>query len=130
MGIYLANLLSQDLNPDCSECDCAWCGESNGLTSCKSCKMLFCNNCIKKNLGTTFLSEVLATGWHCCCCHPNLLQRLSSQLEKAKGSVETSDSSSSSDSDDSHADINVTIRCIYPTMSLFLRALILNVNSS
>ncbi|XP_028790243.1 protein CHROMATIN REMODELING 20 isoform X2 [Neltuma alba] len=99
----------KDLNPDCSECYCAWCGGSNELVSCKSCKVLFCNNCIRKNLGAEFLSEVQATGWHCYCCHPNLLQRLSSQLEKAMGSVETSVSSSSSDSDNSHAETNVTI---------------------
>ncbi|XP_054817178.1 protein CHROMATIN REMODELING 20 isoform X2 [Prosopis cineraria] len=99
----------KDLNPDSSACYCAWCGGSNELVSCKSCKVLFCNNCIKKNLGAEFLSEVQTTGWHCCCCQPNLLQGLSSQLEKAMGSVDTSVSSSSSDSDNSHAEIDVTI---------------------
>ncbi|KAK4282924.1 hypothetical protein QN277_014241 [Acacia crassicarpa] len=99
----------KDLHPDCSECYCAWCGGNNELVSCKSCKMLFCNNCIKKNLGTEFLAEVRATGWLCYCCRPNLLQRLLSQQEKALESVKTSVSSSSSDSDNSQAEINVTI---------------------
>lgn len=62
------------------------------------------------------------TSWHCCSCHPNLLQKLSLQLEKAVGSADiivsssgsdsdsSDDSDNSDDSDDSDAKVNVTIR--------------------
>lgn len=105
--------MSQELVPDCSECYCAWCGGSSVLVSCKLCKLLFCTKCIQKNLGVEFNAEAQATGWHCCCCRPNLLQRLSLQLEKAMGSADmlvSSSGSDSDDSDDSGSEINATIR--------------------
>lgn len=102
--------MSQDLDHDCSKCYCAWCGGSSELVNCKLCKILFCTNCIKKNLGVDFLAEAQGTGWHCCCCRPNLLQRLSLQLEKAMGPIDVTVSSSGSDSDNSNAEVNVTIR--------------------
>ncbi|KAI4350074.1 hypothetical protein L6164_010597 [Bauhinia variegata] len=99
----------KDLDPDCSECYCAWCGGNTELVSCKSCKTLFCTNCVRKNLGVECLSEIHATGWHCCCCRPDLLQRLSSKLEKAMASAGILVSGSSSDSDSSDSEVNVTI---------------------
>ncbi|XP_019439922.1 PREDICTED: protein CHROMATIN REMODELING 20 isoform X1 [Lupinus angustifolius] len=102
--------LSQDLADDCSECNCAWCGGSSELVICKLCKILFCTSCIKKNLGVDFLDEeAQATGWDCCCCRPNVLQRLSLQLQRATGSADVLVSSSGSDSDNSDAGINATI---------------------
>ncbi|XP_061371328.1 protein CHROMATIN REMODELING 20 isoform X2 [Gastrolobium bilobum] len=101
---------AKDLGHDHSEGFCAWCGGSSGLVNCKSCKILFCTKCIKKNLDVEFISEAQTTCWHCCCCRPNLLERLSLQLEKAMGSADILVSSSGSDSsDDSDAKINVTI---------------------
>ncbi|XP_014513463.1 protein CHROMATIN REMODELING 20 isoform X1 [Vigna radiata var. radiata] len=91
----------KDLGQDCSEGYCTWCGGNSGLVSCKLCNILFCTKCLKKNIGVELVSETQATSWHCCCCHPNLLQRLSLQLEKAVGSARIVVSSSSSDSDDS-----------------------------
>ncbi|XP_019439925.1 PREDICTED: protein CHROMATIN REMODELING 20 isoform X2 [Lupinus angustifolius] len=101
---------AKDLADDCSECNCAWCGGSSELVICKLCKILFCTSCIKKNLGVDFLDEeAQATGWDCCCCRPNVLQRLSLQLQRATGSADVLVSSSGSDSDNSDAGINATI---------------------
>ncbi|KAJ1409364.1 SNF2-related, N-terminal domain [Sesbania bispinosa] len=100
---------AKDLVDECSECYCAWCGGSSELVSCKLCKTLFCIKCIQKNLGVEFVVEAQATNWHCCCCRPNLLERLSLQLEKAMGSDNILVSSSGSDSDDSDSETNVTM---------------------
>lgn len=59
------------------------------------------------------LTEVQTSGWHCCCCRPSLLQRLTLQLEKAMGFGGVVVSSSDSDSDNSDTDIDVAIRYIY-----------------
>ncbi|CAJ1976268.1 unnamed protein product [Sphenostylis stenocarpa] len=91
----------KDLGQDCSEGYCTWCGGNNELVSCKLCNILFCTKCLKKNLGVELVPGDQASSRHCCCCHPNLLQRLSLQLEKAVGSANVIVSSSSSDSDDS-----------------------------
>lgn len=105
----------KDLGQDWLEGYCRWCGESNDLVSCKLCKSLFCTKCLKKNLGVELVPEAQASSWHCCCCHPNLLQRLSLQLEKATGSADImvsssgSDSDNSDDSDDSDEDVSATI---------------------
>ncbi|XP_021684987.2 protein CHROMATIN REMODELING 20 isoform X2 [Hevea brasiliensis] len=96
-------------DPDCSECYCAWCGKSNDLVSCKSCKTLFCATCIKRNIGEDFLSKVQASGWQCCCCLPSQLQRLTSELEKAMESEDLMVSSSDSESENSDADTLVAI---------------------
>ncbi|XP_008441788.2 protein CHROMATIN REMODELING 20 isoform X5 [Cucumis melo] len=95
--------------PDCSECYCGWCGHNADLVSCKSCKTLFCTGCIRRNLGVECLLKAQASGWHCCCCRPSLLLPLTTQLEEALGSEESTGSSSDSDSDNPNADINVTI---------------------
>ncbi|KAL1339819.1 hypothetical protein AAHE18_U068600 [Arachis hypogaea] len=108
----------KDLSLDSPSSHCAWCGGSSGLINCKSCTMLFCTNCIKKNLGAESLTKAQATGWDCCFCQPNILQRLTLLLEKAMGSTaelvssSSSDSENSDDSDDSDesdAEINATI---------------------
>ncbi|CAN1271375.1 Protein CHROMATIN REMODELING 20 [Linum perenne] len=91
------------------ECYCGWCGQSEDLISCKSCKYFFCKNCITKNIGEECHPDSLARGWQCCCCLPSLLDRLTSELEKAVGSVDSMDTSSDSDSENSEADINVAI---------------------
>lgn len=89
---------------DCSECFCGWCGQSNELLSCKSCETLFCTTCIRRNLGETCLSKVLASGWKCCCCSPSLLSKLTLELEKAAGSGSLLASSSESGSENSDAE--------------------------
>ncbi|KAJ6379971.1 hypothetical protein OIU76_016599 [Salix suchowensis] len=96
-------------DPDCSECYCGWCGGNNDLVGCKSCRTLFCTACIKRNIGEEYLSKVLVSGWQCCCCSPSLLQRFTSQLEKAMGPVDIMFSSSDSDSDSSDTNDGVTI---------------------
>lgn len=110
------------MGQDCSEGYCTWCGGSNELVSCKLCKGLFCTKCLKKNIGVELVPGVEDTSWHCCCCHPNLLQKLSLQLAKAVGAADlivsssgsdsdsSDDSDNSDDSDDSDAKVNVTIR--------------------
>lgn len=75
--------------------------------------MLFCNSCLKRNLGEECLLKVQLSGWQCCCCSPSVLQQLTLQLEKAIGSIAPMISSSDSDSDSSDADITVSIRCIF-----------------
>ncbi|OMO96092.1 SNF2-related protein [Corchorus olitorius] len=95
---------------DCLECYCGWCGQSDDLVSCKSCKTLFCAKCIKRNIGEEFLLEVQSSGWQCCRCLPSLLQKLTSELERATGSGDTMVSSSDSESENSDADINTKIR--------------------
>ncbi|CAN6293341.1 unnamed protein product [Urochloa humidicola] len=75
---------------------CIWCAQSELLQSCSSCKLLFCTNCLSKNLGEECLSEVKATGWQCCCCVPSQLDFLISECDKALSGVESSDSESSS----------------------------------
>ncbi|XWS58430.1 hypothetical protein CRYUN_Cryun08bG0033000 [Craigia yunnanensis] len=94
---------------DCSECYCGWCGQSNDLVNCKSCKTLFCTKCIGRNIGEECLLEVQASGWQCCCCLPSLLQKLTSELERAMGSRDTMVSSSDSESENSDADVNTAI---------------------
>ncbi|WCJ21115.1 DNA repair and recombination protein RAD54-like [Euphorbia peplus] len=96
-------------DPECSECYCGWCGRAADLVSCKSCKMLFCTKCIKRNIGEEFLSKVLAAGWNCCCCSPTLLQKLTSQMGKALGSGYISVTSSDSESENSDADTSVAL---------------------
>ncbi|KAF5735221.1 protein CHROMATIN REMODELING 20 isoform X4 [Tripterygium wilfordii] len=96
-------------DPECSECYCVWCGQSSDLISCKSCKTLFCITCIKRNIGEEALSEVHSSGWQCCCCSPDLLQSLTSELERALGSRDQMASSSDSDSENSEADDNIAI---------------------
>lgn len=92
---------------DCSECYCGWCGQSSDLVNCKSCRTLFCTNCIKRNIGEDCLSEIRSSGWQCCCCSPSLLERLTSELEKALKYVDLTVSSSDSDSENSDADIKI-----------------------
>ncbi|CAH9080492.1 unnamed protein product [Cuscuta epithymum] len=93
---------------DCSECYCRWCGRSSDLLSCRMCKTLFCSLCIQRNLGEELLLGIKASGWECCCCSPNILKKLSVELEKAIESrqIETDDSSSDSDSDSSDSEAN------------------------
>ncbi|RCV42654.1 hypothetical protein SEVIR_9G232600v4 [Setaria viridis] len=74
---------------------CTWCAQSELLQSCSSCKLLFCRNCLLKNLGEECLSEAIATGWQCCCCVPSQLEVLISECDKALSGVESSDSESS-----------------------------------
>ncbi|KAK8712777.1 hypothetical protein V6N13_148005 [Hibiscus sabdariffa] len=94
---------------DSSECYCGWCGQSKDLLSCKSCKTLFCMKCIRKNIGEECLLEVQASGWQCCSCLPTLLQKLTSELERALESQDTTVSSSDSDSENSDSDINTSV---------------------
>ncbi|KAA3472957.1 protein CHROMATIN REMODELING 20 [Gossypium australe] len=94
---------------ECSECYCGWCGQSNDLLSCESCKTLFCTKCVRKNIGEKYLLEVQASGWQCCCCSPTILQKLTSDLERAMGSSETTVSSSDSESENSDADISTSV---------------------
>ncbi|KAJ6349364.1 hypothetical protein OIU77_006867 [Salix suchowensis] len=97
-------------DPDCSELYCGWCGRNIELVSCKSCRIQFCNACIKRNIGEEYLPKVPASEWQCCCCSPSLLQRFKLQLEKAMGSGDTMIMSSDSDSESSDTDDGVTIR--------------------
>ncbi|KAK6288945.1 hypothetical protein POUND7_000486 [Theobroma cacao] len=94
---------------DCSEGYCGWCGQGNDLISCKSCKTLFCTKCIRRNIGEECLLEAQASGWQCCFCLPSLLQKLTSELERAMGCRDTMVSSSDSESENSDADINTAI---------------------
>ncbi|KAG9447661.1 hypothetical protein H6P81_013789 [Aristolochia fimbriata] len=96
-------------DPDCSECYCGWCGRSNDLISCKSCKILFCTMCMKRNFGEKHLSEVKASGWNCCCCSPASLHELMCACHKALEAAGQVSSSSDSDSDFSDPDIDVRI---------------------
>nr|CAB3499476.1 unnamed protein product [Digitaria exilis] len=74
---------------------CTWCVQNILLQSCSSCKLLFCKNCLSKNLGEECLSEAKATGWQCCCCVPSQLEILISECDKALSGAESSDSDSS-----------------------------------
>ncbi|XP_068660987.1 protein CHROMATIN REMODELING 20-like isoform X2 [Aristolochia californica] len=96
-------------DPDCTECYCGWCGWSNDLISCKSCKILLCTTCVKRNFGEKLLSEVKAFGWICCCCSPALLHELICACDKALEAAGQVSSSSDSDSDLSDSDIDVQI---------------------
>ncbi|XP_077250919.1 protein CHROMATIN REMODELING 20-like isoform X3 [Tasmannia lanceolata] len=101
--------LMQQKDPDCSECYCGWCGRSNDLINCKSCKSLFCTICIRKNFGEERLSELQASGWHCCCCSPSLLQNFIREYNKALQVGDKVASCSDSDSELSDTDIHVSI---------------------
>ncbi|KAL6641027.1 hypothetical protein ACP70R_019208 [Stipagrostis hirtigluma subsp. patula] len=74
---------------------CTWCAQSEQLQSCSSCKLLFCTNCLSKNLGEECVSEAKVTGWQCCCCIPSQLEHLISECDKALSGVESSDPDSS-----------------------------------
>ncbi|KAJ4968959.1 hypothetical protein NE237_015660 [Protea cynaroides] len=95
-------------DPDCSEY-CGWCGRCNDLISCKSCKILFCFTCIKRNFGEEKFSEIQDSTWLCCCCSPILLKSLTLECEKALEAGVLIVSSSDSDSELSDADIGVQI---------------------
>ncbi|XP_019054212.1 PREDICTED: protein CHROMATIN REMODELING 20 isoform X2 [Nelumbo nucifera] len=96
-------------DPDCSECYCGWCGKSKDLISCKSCKMLFCAACIKRNFGEESLPELQVSGWKCCCCCPDPLERLTVEYEKAIGDGSRTVSSSGTDSDSEISDTGFTV---------------------
>lgn len=101
-------------DPDCSVCYCGWCGQSAELVSCKSCKLLFCTHCIKRNLGEEFLAKIQASCWDCCSCYPGILQKLTMELReavKSKGVASSSDSDSDSETSDSELE-DTGIRCI------------------
>ncbi|KAL5707173.1 DNA helicase [Ranunculus cassubicifolius] len=100
----------QEKDPDCSLCYCGWCGRSNDLLSCKSCKILFCSTCIMCNLGESSLSNCRTSGWHCFCCSPSLLERLTGECVKALAFTDLSMASSDSDSEASGAGTNGRIR--------------------
>ncbi|CAI0385224.1 unnamed protein product [Linum tenue] len=102
-------LVEEKLRLKGPECYCGWCGKSKDLVSCNSCKLLFCKYCITRNISDVCRMDSLASGWLCCCCSPSLLNRLTSELEKAIGSVDSMVTSSDSDSDNSDADIGVKI---------------------
>ena len=114
LSYYVFHNFIPELNllqdPDCSEFYCGWCGQNIELVSCKSCRILFCNACIKRNIGEEYLPKFPASEWQCCCCSPSLLQRFKLQLEKAMGSGDTMIMSSDSDSESSDTDDGVTIR--------------------
>ncbi|KAL6842436.1 hypothetical protein ACP4OV_027863 [Aristida adscensionis] len=74
---------------------CTWCAQSEKLQSCSSCKLLFCSNCLSKNLGEECVSEARVIGWQCCCCIPSQLELLISECDKALSGVESSDPESS-----------------------------------
>ncbi|GMG99879.1 hypothetical protein Nepgr_001719 [Nepenthes gracilis] len=100
-------------DPDCSVCYCGWCGRGGDLITCKSCDLLFCMQCIKRNIGEEFLSQIKLQGWQCCCCSPNLVQRLTLEFEKAFGSKDLTSSSSDTDSDNSDvttSDVSISSR--------------------
>ncbi|XP_068665822.1 protein CHROMATIN REMODELING 20-like isoform X2 [Aristolochia californica] len=96
-------------DPDCTECYCGWCGRSNDLISCKSCKILFCTTCVGRNFGEKRFSEVKVSGWICCCCSPALLHELIRACDKALEAAGQVSSSSDSDSDLSDFGIDVRI---------------------
>ncbi|KAF9612310.1 hypothetical protein IFM89_038913, partial [Coptis chinensis] len=100
----------QEKDPDCSECYCGWCGKSTDLITCKACKMLFCSTCVKCNFGEACLAEFQASLWHCFCCSPTLLDKLTVECEKALAAKGHSMSSSDSDSELSGDDIRFRAR--------------------
>ncbi|CAI0433576.1 unnamed protein product [Linum tenue] len=102
-------LIEEKLRRKDPECYCGWCGKSKDLVSCNSCKLLFCKYCITKNISDVCRLDSLAFGWQCCCCSPSLLDRLTSELEKAIGSADSIITSSDSGSENSDAEIGVTI---------------------
>ncbi|GAB4835468.1 hypothetical protein Ancab_000376 [Ancistrocladus abbreviatus] len=93
---------------DCSVSYCTWCGHGADLINCKSCKTLFCEQCIKRNLGEECLAEFKLHGWKCCCCSPKLVRRLTLEFEKAFGSKDLTISSSDSDTDNSDFTVDIS----------------------
>ncbi|KAJ0467717.1 putative DNA helicase [Helianthus annuus] len=73
---YRLQVKLKEVDADCAECFCGWCGRSGDLLSCRSCKNLFCTSCIKKNLGEECLLKARDPGWQCCYCSPSILQPL------------------------------------------------------
>lgn len=84
---------------------CAWCGGTQNLLTCMSCKTLFCDTCIKRNLGEGRLLEIQQSSWICCCCSPDMLQKLTSLLVNNIESKSLTTSSSDSDSGTSLTEI-------------------------
>ncbi|XP_031481997.1 protein CHROMATIN REMODELING 20 isoform X2 [Nymphaea colorata] len=93
-------------DPDCSECSCGWCGRSNDLINCKTCKMLFCTICIRRNLGEDCLKP---NGWVCCCCCRSMLEQLISDCKEALTTDSLVVSCSESGSELSNGDIDVSM---------------------
>ncbi|XP_021772710.1 protein CHROMATIN REMODELING 20-like isoform X2 [Chenopodium quinoa] len=105
-GICKSVIEAKTKDLQCSERYCVWCGRSNDLLSCTSCKLLFCLSCIKRNIRVECFPEGT---WKCCSCSPELLQQLNLELEIAVGSKESTVSSSDSDTDNSDDEIDDSI---------------------
>ncbi|XP_047316242.1 protein CHROMATIN REMODELING 20 [Impatiens glandulifera] len=96
---------SKDL--DFMEGYCAWCGGTQNLLTCISCKTLFCGTCIKRNFGEERLLQIQQSSWICCCCSPDMLKKLTSPIVNAVQSKSLTTSSSDSDSGTSVTEIKL-----------------------
>ena len=64
---------------------CKWCGDGGDVVMCDYCEKVFCNKCIKRNMGNDFLKMILEAEdmkWICFACD-------SSQIEKFTGSCKS-----------------------------------------
>ncbi|KAK5644247.1 hypothetical protein RI129_008092 [Pyrocoelia pectoralis] len=61
-----------DKDDDGSELYCRWCGQGGKVLCCAQCPYVFCQRCIRVNLGMKSLQTVKASDdWLCFVCNPN-----------------------------------------------------------
>uniref|UniRef100_A0A1Y1L7Z2 PHD-type domain-containing protein n=1 Tax=Photinus pyralis TaxID=7054 RepID=A0A1Y1L7Z2_PHOPY len=66
-----------DRDDDGSELYCRWCGQGGKVLCCAQCAYVFCQRCIRVNLGKKALDMVKASDdWLCFVCNPNQIVKL------------------------------------------------------
>lgn len=66
-----------DKDDDGSELYCRWCGQGGKVLCCAQCAYVFCQRCIRVNLGKKALDMVKASDdWLCFVCNPNQIVKL------------------------------------------------------
>ncbi|XP_034247213.1 uncharacterized protein LOC117648668 [Thrips palmi] len=59
---------------DGSELFCRWCGQGGQVICCSSCPNVFCQLCIRRNIGEDYLNSVVASNfWACFLCNYEIL---------------------------------------------------------
>lgn len=62
---------------DGSELYCRWCGQGGKVMCCSGCAFVFCQRCVRQNLGKRTLDLIIESDdWYCFACNPSQLVNL------------------------------------------------------